>query len=216
MDYKPVSQIELAPNDIKQLDVNIINKQNEFTIYLQQSGKPQQQLVCSPEWTLDEIRAIAFTEDLSAGKSIRFLYLGRVLENNSSLESLGVNSNDVLQVQIADPKISSASTDLKDDPTQSTEYTNDFNLPSLQELDGTLLNSDFTTRSDDVLHQRNRGNHWSLFFIGLILGIIFRELTLFWFCISNLPKSQKLGILTGVFLGMIYDVIFGDPRTKKK
>jgi len=50
------------------------------------------------------------------------------------------------------------------------------------------------------------------FLLGFLLGLVFRELTLFWVCFANLPRKQKAGILCGVLLGVVQDIIWGDRK----
>jgi len=203
-DYHPVSSQELEPVELKDIQ--------NLTIYVSESDNIRHSLVCDLKWTIGEVRVATFEKQIENEQTVRLLYMGRILEDTDVLENLGVSNGCVLQAQIIDSKPSESTTTLPSPSAPSNVLEAGYEFKSSDLLEPEEYQGTWNTREETQAAYNPAQGTWTHFFLGLFFGIVFRELTVFWFCLTNLPRRQKAGILCGILVGALYDYFFGDRR----
>jgi len=145
---------------------------------------------------------------MTEGKNIRFMFMGRILENDlATLQELNIEEDCVLHALVSDAKPPSPPHPGAEESDGDTLVVNGLDGPDVYNNPAAMA----AYREEDNLVREGTMGH---FLLGFFLGLVFRELTLFWVCFANLPRKQKAGILCGVLLGVVQDVIWGERPLK--
>jgi len=180
----------------------------KIKIFVSQLGVPAKEAVCSPDWTIEQLSETLYSQAKAEGKFVRFIYSGRVVENGQKLGELGIVDGNTIHVHLSDIK--------PNEPGSTATNGNENHESEDEEMELWRLQQQFEAegqqyRSVEETGAREGSNRH--FMIGLLLGLLFREIALFWVCYSSLPRKQKVGIIVGVCLGILQDILWGKTTT---
>jgi len=153
-----------------------------------QVGQPVVESTVDPNWSILDVKQRVFSEQFEAGKNIRIIYSGRILNDVESLTMIGVKSNSFMHVAINDrvaPNPASApeaENNSERDGDEQAGVANDPELAQFQEADFVISNEG--TMGDFVM--------------GFALGAIIGMMMLLWVWQPRISRKQKVGILMGV------------------
>jgi len=197
-DYETVPSLE--PIELKE------QSPAQLVIYISEAEKSQQKLICNSQWTIRDVRMATYPQ-VESGYSVRFFYMGRIIQDTETLEGLEIHDECVIQAQVAENK--PPETEANRLPTVNVldNGYNGYELTAEDYLQETA-EGDWNSR----VSQMNNQGTMTQFFLGLFLGLAFGQLILFYFCLANLPRRQRAGLVVGVLISLLYDYIWGRPR----
>mmetsp|Transcript_6864 Transcript_6864/g.9481 ORF Transcript_6864/g.9481 Transcript_6864/m.9481 type:complete len:220 (+) Transcript_6864:170-829(+) len=159
------------------------NIKNPVELKIVQVGRGTRQIVASLSWTVTNLKEAFFDVEMKQDKNIRIIFQGKLLQDDSTLEAVGLQDGAFLHVSICDR--SQGMVNNPEDERHNASQ-NQFSLDSEEQIPQWLVQARF-------VREGNNGD----FILGFIMGFFLGVLTLIWVWQRAVPRRQKLGIMLG-------------------
>eukprot|EP00455_Lapot_gusevi_P038871 TRINITY_DN4355_c0_g5_i3.p1 TRINITY_DN4355_c0_g5~~TRINITY_DN4355_c0_g5_i3.p1 ORF type:complete len:223 (+),score=42.03 TRINITY_DN4355_c0_g5_i3:88-756(+) len=183
-----VEDVELGKVDSR---VNVPPEEGKDYVTIIRVGRPNTRVAVDLGWTGLQFKQHIFEEEWRERKNIRVIYQGKLLEDTSSLTSIGVASNSFLHVVVSDFQ----------PEQQRNENEAQPNPLGLPEGELALLPYYLEHQAAEQQHYEGTSND---FFCGLVLGFVLGPIMLLWL-FQQLPRRQKVGIVMGLLFNAVYN-----------
>lgn len=172
-------------------------------IKIMQLGKDTISVHVNLGWSVSEMKQRVFSEDVSAGKNIRIIHFGKMLNDIDILSEAGVKENAFLHVSITDrvAAVASPVNAAGEGDLNNSELENAAAFEEMKQFN----EEDFVVRSEGT-----RGDFALGFAMGFVIGIIM----LIWVWQPRIPRKQKLGIIAGICFNMLMSSMDKSSHTK--
>ncbi|CEO99552.1 Ubiquitin-like domain-containing protein [Plasmodiophora brassicae] len=176
------------------------------TVTLLHGANPKRTLTVPRGTTVAQLKAMAFPEE-SATHRVRFIHCGKLLDNDDEvLERCGLDRSPFLHVAISNkaaggPAPVETTTVVDDDETM--EEADRRLAILLSERDDAVIEMD---EYDPHMLVSREGDH-SDFIWGFIFGSCLGYISVIWLWQPNVPRRQKLGILSGILVFLLMGAV---------
>mmetsp|Transcript_17126 Transcript_17126/g.28367 ORF Transcript_17126/g.28367 Transcript_17126/m.28367 type:complete len:219 (-) Transcript_17126:433-1089(-) len=178
--YQQVPDDEGGRNRAQELQENI---KDPVELKIVQVGRGTRQIVASLSWTLANLKEAFFDAEVKQGKNIRIISQGKLLQDASTLEAVGLRDGAFLHVSICERNNGMVNNPADERHAASQSQ---FTLDHEEQIPQWLVQARF-------VREGNNGD----FILGFIMGFFLGVLTLIWVWQRAVPRRQKLGIMLG-------------------
>mmetsp|Transcript_6037 Transcript_6037/g.14578 ORF Transcript_6037/g.14578 Transcript_6037/m.14578 type:complete len:212 (+) Transcript_6037:221-856(+) len=188
--YQPVPELEEGVDRKESLE--LLDK-DSIEVTLLQVGLGRKSVPASPSWTVRQFKEKYFPKEVKEEKRIRIIFQGKLLQDEPTLESLGIADHAFLHVSICEN-----SPGIVNNPEDENHNANLGGYGDLNdaEIPPWLLQAHFA-------RQGSNGD----FVLGFIMGFFLGVLTLIWVWQRAVPRRQKLGIMLGFGCNLLLSFI---------
>ena len=148
-----------------------------------------------PAKTVRAAKEALFPTEFGEGKNIRFIFRGKLLQDEHTLQDSGVADGAFLHTSI---------TDLRPDPAPVAAGA--AGVAGAARLDEENPEIPAWMLREAMLEVEQPEGTTGDFVFGLFLGFLLQFFALCWLMSPHVPKRQKLGIVTGLSMYMFYTI----------
>lgn len=186
---------------IKSSNNNLDPAVDDFTINVVSLTERKTGIPCCPDWRISQLKESLYDKDIKAGKNIRFIFNGAVLDDAQTLHSYGIKKDSWVHCVIQERRNEDQLQDSRIEENQIHEFDHrPRNIPGWEQIRNRRSDADL---SDDTTRATNSTD----FLLGFVMGVVLGVLALIWFSQRHVSRRQKIGILAGIGVHILFGMV---------